>query len=416
MLMNGQFFSFLFHLPSDLSQYAAYGLSIPSSREQTETFQQGQPLPRCCFFVIDTGVTPDASLLLHWYDHHRRTLPWRAAPGQQADPYHVWLSEIMLQQTVVQTVIPYYQRFLARFPTVDALAEAPQEEVLQLWAGLGYYARARNLHACAQAVHKLGAFPRTVEGLQTLPGIGAYTSRAIAAIAFNIPTVPVDGNVERITARLNAVEDPLPAARPLLARLASHLNDDPAAQARPSDFAQALFDLGASLCSPRSPSCLTCPWRDGCLARARNMAEALPARQKKKARPTRHAILFRVIDPEGRVLLRSRPPEGLLGGTDDLPGTPWSESQSTPSPARLAETAFTRYAPLQAQWEDCGEVKHIFSHFTLLVRIYGCTIPAQSNYPIPPKHGRFRFLKEAVLSSVMKKCLLVGDRHRPVPG
>ena len=322
----------------------------------------------------------------------------------------------MLQQTVVQTVIPYYERFLNRFPTVDALAEAPQDEVLQLWAGLGYYARARNLHACAQAVHQLGAFPRTVEDLQKLPGIGAYTSRAIAAIAFNSPTVPVDGNVERITARLNAVEDPLPASRPLLARLASHLNDDPAAQARPSDFAQALFDLGASLCSPRSPSCLTCPWRECCLAKARNMAETLPARQKKKPRPIRHAILFRIVDSEGNVLLRSRPPEGLLGGTDELPGTPWSEERSTPSPAQLAETAFTQCAPIQAQWEDCGEVKHIFSHFTLLVRVYGCTLPERSNYPIDPAHGRFRPLKKAILSSVMKKCLLVGQHHKPVTG
>ncbi len=319
----------------------------------------------------------------------------------------------MLQQTVVQTVIPYYERFLERFPTVDALAEAPQEDVLQLWAGLGYYARARNLHACAQAVHKLGAFPRTIEGLQKLPGIGAYTSRAVAAIAFNIPTVPVDGNVERITARLNAVEDPLPASRPLLAQLASHLNNDPAAQARPSDFAQALFDLGASLCSPRSPSCLTCPWRDCCLANARNMAESLPARQKKKARPTRHAILFRVMDSAGNVLLRSRPPEGLLGGTDELPGTPWSDGKSTPSPDELAKTAFTHYAPLQAHWDKCGEVKHIFSHFTLLIRVYGCTLPEKSNYPIDLIHGRFRPLKEAILSSVMKKCLLVGRKHKP---
>ncbi len=371
------------------------------------------PLPQPLFFVIDTGVTPDASLLLHWYDRHRRTLPWRAAPGQQADPYHVWLSEIMLQQTVVQTVIPYYERFLDHFPTVDALAEAPQDEVLQLWAGLGYYARARNLHACAQAVHRLGAFPRTIEGLQKLPGIGAYTSRAVAAIAFNIPAVPVDGNVERITARLNAVEDPLPASRPLLAQLASHLNDDPAAQARPSDFAQALFDLGASLCSPRSPSCLTCPWRECCLAKARNMAEALPARQKKKPRPTRHAILFRVINAEGNVLLRSRPPEGLLGGTDELPGTPWSEGKSTSSSTEISETAFTHYAPLQAQWEDCGEVKHIFSHFTLFVRVYGCTLPEKSNYPIDPTHGQFQPFRNAILSSVMKKCLLVGKKHKP---
>ncbi|MCX5619148.1 A/G-specific adenine glycosylase [Bombella pollinis] len=359
-------------------------------------------------------MTPNSAQLLQWYDRHRRNLPWRAAPGQQAEPYHVWLSEIMLQQTVAQTVIPYYERFLEHFPTIDALAAAPLETVLQLWAGLGYYARARNLHACAKAVHEIGGFPSTIEALQKLPGIGAYTSRAIAAIAFNIPTVPVDGNVERITARLNAVEEPLPASRPLLAQLASHLNDDPAAQARPSDFAQALFDLGASLCSPRSPSCLTCPWHEECLARIRNLAPLLPAREKKKPRPTRHAILFRIIDAQGRVLLRPRPPSGLLGGTDELPGTPWADDKITPSLTQLKKTAFTHDAPFPTQWEHCGEVKHIFSHFTLMVHIYGCTLPAKSNYPIPASYGRFLPFKEAILSSVMKKCLLIGTQHKPV--
>lgn len=353
-------------------------------------------------------MTPDSSLLLSWYDRHRRTLPWRAEPNQYADPYHVWLSEIMLQQTVVQTVIPYYTRFLEEFPTIADLAHAPQEKVLQLWAGLGYYARARNLHACAQTVCQQGGFPRSIEGLQKLPGIGPYTSRAIAAIAFNIPAVPVDGNVERITARLNAVTDPLPASRPFLAELASELNKTDAAQKRPSDFAQALFDLGATLCSPRSPSCLTCPWRSCCKAAAQNIAETLPARQKKQKRPSRHTVLFYVRDPQGHILLRPRPAKGLLGGTDELPGTPWDTQQPAIPHEDLLNNAFTHYAPLQADWQKYGEVKHIFSHFTLYAHVYGCVLTTKRNYPIDPSYGRFIPFEEAILASVMKKCLLLG--------
>nr|WP_240775355.1 hypothetical protein [Neokomagataea tanensis] len=206
-------------------------------------------------------MTLNASELLRWYDTHRRTLPWRGSDAERPSPYAVWLSEIMLQQTTVQAVIPYFERFLTDYPTVQALASAPLEDVLQRWAGLGYYARARNLHACAQKIAARGSFPETVEELQALPGIGAYTARAVAAIAFGVPVIPVDGNVERVTARLFAVEDPIPGARPQLHRQAATLNHDPIAQKRPSDFAQALFDLGSSICTPRNPTCLPCPWR-----------------------------------------------------------------------------------------------------------------------------------------------------------
>ncbi len=216
-------------------------------------------------------------------------MPWRALPGQVADPYAVWLSEIMLQQTTVTTVMPYYERFLKCYPTVQVLAAAPQQEVLALWAGLGYYSRARNLHACAQKLAQLGGFPSDVEGLQALPGIGAYTARAIAAIAFGVPVVPVDGNVERITSRLHAIEEPLPAARRQLDRLATLLNDDPQAREAPSDFAQALFDLGAGLCTPRRPSCLMCPWRATCKAYATGAPQRFPVRRR--ARQSRNDMV-----------------------------------------------------------------------------------------------------------------------------
>ncbi len=207
------------------------------------------------------NATPDAAALLAWYDRHRRTLPWRARPGETADPYRVWLSEIMLQQTTVAAVIPYYEAFLNQFPSVRALAQADVADVMRAWAGLGYYARARNLHACAQAVVLAGgAFPNTEAGLRILPGIGAYTAAAVAALAFGVATVPVDGNVERVTARLFGIEAPLPQAKRALAAHAARLGEDVLAKNRPADFAQALFDLGATICTPARPVCGLCPW------------------------------------------------------------------------------------------------------------------------------------------------------------
>ena len=239
------------------------------------------------------GITPDPAILLQWYDRHRRVLPWRARPGEQADPYRVWLSEIMLQQTTVKAVAPYYARFLARFPTVAELAAAPLDDVLKLWAGLGYYARARNLHACAKAVAERhgGIFPDTEEGLRELPGIGAYTAAAIAAIAFDRRASPVDGNIERVIARLFAVEEELPAAKPRIRELAEALTPPQ----RAGDFAQAMMDLGATICTPKKPACVLCPWMEACAARARGDQESFPRKAEKKTGALRRGAAFVVL-------------------------------------------------------------------------------------------------------------------------
>ncbi|MBV9687337.1 MAG: A/G-specific adenine glycosylase, partial [Alphaproteobacteria bacterium] len=231
---------------------------------------------------ISSG-TPDPAELLLWYDRHRRALPWRAPAGTRPHPYRVWLSEIMLQQTTVATVAPYFDRFVARWPDISALAAASLQEILQLWQGLGYYARARNLHACARAVieRHAGAFPADPAALRALPGIGDYTAAAIAAIGFDRPVAAIDGNVERVISRIYAVPEPLPAAKPRLKALASAL----VPQQRPGDFAQALMDLGATICTPRQPRCVLCPWRRCCIAAARGLADTLPAAAAKPDRP-----------------------------------------------------------------------------------------------------------------------------------
>jgi A/G-specific adenine glycosylase len=299
-----------------------------------------------------------ASRLLAWYDRHRRDLPWRARPGDRPDPYAVWLSEIMLQQTTVTAVGPRYRDFLARFPDVATLAAAPWEEVARAWAGLGYYARARNLHAAAQVVAGLGAFPEDEAGLRSLPGVGAYTAAAVAAIAFGRPAVPVDGNVERVMARLFAVTAPLPGAKPVLAAHAARVGAADAAQRRPGDFAQGLFDLGATVCTPRRPACALCPLREGCAAQRLGIAEDLPAKAPKRAQPQRHGAVFWLEDAAGRVLLRRRPPEGLLGGMLELPGTPWRD-------APWAEAEAGMHAPADVPWRGLGLVRHVFTHFAL---------------------------------------------------
>ncbi|WP_426955286.1 A/G-specific adenine glycosylase [Muricoccus radiodurans] len=268
---------------------------------------------------------PAADALLAWYDRHRRTLPWRG----EGDPYRIWLSEVMLQQTTVAAVGPRYARFLARFPTVDALAAAPWEDVAAEWAGLGYYARARNLHAAAKAVAARGGFPNTEDGLRALPGIGAYTAAAVAAIAFGRPTVPVDGNVERVVSRILAIRDPLPGARKIIGPAAARFMDQPAARDRPGDFVQALFDLGATICTPRRPACAICPWRGACAAQRLGIQDGLPVKAPKAARGHRHGLHFLARDPAGRMLLRQRPPEGLLGGMLEIPGAPWRETPWT---------------------------------------------------------------------------------------
>ena len=275
----------------------------------------------------------------------------------------------MLQQTTVATVGPRYARFLARFPTVQALAAADWAEVAAEWAGLGYYARARNLHACAQAVTAAGGFPTDAAGLAALPGIGRYTASAVAAIAFDAPMVPVDGNVERVTARLAAIEDPLPGAKPRLTEMAAGFMADPAARARPGDFAQALFDLGATICTPRNPACALCPWREACTARRTGIAAELPRKSPKAARPLRHGTHFLLTDGQGRILLRRRPAKGLLGGMLEVPGTPWRAG-----PWGQAEAL--AHAPTAAPWRHLpGTARHGFTHFELEMVLFAAPLP-----------------------------------------
>ena len=298
-----------------------------------------------------------AALLLDWYDRHRRRLPWRALPGEAVDPYRIWLSEIMLQQTTVATVGPYFARFLERWPSIDALAAAKLDEVLHAWQGLGYYARARNLHACAQAVVERhgGAFPASEAALLTLPGIGAYTAAAIAAIAFNQYAAPVDGNIERVIARLYAVTTPLPEVKPELRRLAAAL----VSRDRPGDFAQAAMDLGATICTPQKPKCVLCPWRADCRARIAGIAEELPARAPKRAKPLRRGVAFWAVRGDGAVLLRRRPAKGLLGGMMEVPSSEWR-------PGALDRDEAEKAAPVSARWSALsGIVRHSFTHFDL---------------------------------------------------
>lgn len=342
-----------------------------------------------------TSALPSAEPLLAWYDRHRRILPWRAGPGEARDPYRIWLSEVMLQQTTVAAVGPRYARFLARFPTIEALAAAEWAEVAEEWAGLGYYARARNLHACARAVAARGGFPRDAEGLQALPGIGRYTASAVAAIAFDRPMVPVDGNVERVTARLHAVEDPLPGAKPRLTALAEGFMADPAARARPGDFAQALFDLGATICTPRSPACALCCWRGDCAAHRRGIAAELPRKSPKAVRPLRHGAHFLLTDPQGRILLRRRAEKGLLGGMLEVPGTPWRGDPWGPDAMD--------HAPARAPWRRIpGVARHGFTHFHLEMVLYaapiGAAAPPEGEW-LPPAVAR------ASVPSVMRRLL-----------
>jgi A/G-specific adenine glycosylase len=348
-------------------------------------------------------IPPDSDALLAWYDRHRRTMPWRARPGEIADPYRVWLSEIMLQQTTVAAVIPYFERFIKLFPTVQALAAAEEGAVMAAWAGLGYYARARNLHACARAVAAAGGqFPRTIEGLCALPGIGRYTAHAVGAIAFGIPVVPVDGNVERVTARFYGIEAPLPGSRQQIAQAAAILGQSGGARARPSDFAQALFDLGATICT-RAPACALCPWSGACVARRAGLAGALPRRAPKRARPVRHGAHFWVVDAQGRVLLRRRPASGLLGGMTELPGTDWREA---PWPAAEAQAC----APVPCHWRHAGQVLHVFTHFELRLDVYAAATDSIEAEGFLRDAG---MLAGEALPSVMRKCVALARQAPP---
>lgn len=295
--------------------------------------------------------------LLAWYDSNRRSLPWRAAPGQQPDPYAVWLSEVMLQQTTVTAVIPYFLNFLRKWPTVTALAAAPLDEVLAAWAGLGYYARARNLHKCAgQVAESLGGhFPDNEAGLRQLPGIGDYTAAAIAAIGFARPAVVVDGNVERVMARLFALDEPLPGAKKKLKALAARLAPDD----RPGDYAQAVMDLGATLCTPQRPACGLCPWNKDCQGRALGLTASLPAKRPRATKPWRFGVAFWLMGKNPVVLLRRRPESGLLGGMMEIPSTAWRET-------RWEEKDALAFAPVLCDWRRvAGSVQHSFTHFHL---------------------------------------------------
>ncbi|MDO9500373.1 A/G-specific adenine glycosylase [Falsiroseomonas sp.] len=342
---------------------------------------------------------PQPQLLLAWYDRHRRVLPWR--DGSRPDPYRVWLSEVMLQQTTVAAVGPRYTRFLARFPDVDALAGAEWAEVAEEWAGLGYYARARNLHAGAKALAAQG-FPRDAAGLRAIPGIGPYTAAAVAAIAFDEAVVPADGNVERVVARICRVETPLPAAKKRLSELAQGWMAAAAARARPGDFAQALFDLGATICTPRSPACALCPWRGGCAAQAAGVQAELPRKTPKAARPTRHGTHFLLRDARGLVLVRRRAEKGLLGGMLEIPGTPWRAEP-------WAEAEALAHAPLSGlRWRRLdGEARHGFTHFELRMALLAARLPGTAEIPghawMDPAAAR------TAMPSVMHRLLTLWD-------
>lgn len=293
--------------------------------------------------------------LLAWYDGARRTLPWRAPPGERAEPYHVLVSEVMLQQTTVATVRSRYADFLARFPDLATLAAAPLDDVLHAWQGLGYYRRARGLHAAARAAvaRHGGRLPADVAALEALPGIGPYTAAAVAAIAYDVPVLAVDANVERVLARLFAVTTPLPRARGELRRIAREL----APAERPGDAVQAVMELGALVCRPAKPACLACPLRTGCAAHAAGIAEQLPHKTPKAARAARFATAFHLTRPDGAVLFRRRPADGLLGGLVELPSTPWRGA---------APDAPEAEAPAATVWRPVpGTVRHVFTHLTL---------------------------------------------------
>ena len=335
---------------------------------------------------------PDASEILAWYDRHAREMPWRVGPdarrqSERPDPYRVWLSEIMLQQTVVATVVPYFQRFTELWPDVAALAAADDATVMGEWAGLGYYARARNLLKCARVITNdhSGVFPDMREDLLKLPGIGPYTASAIAAIAFDRPETVVDGNVERVMARLFLVDAPLPGSKVELARMAARLTPSE----RAGDYAQAVMDLGATVCRPKNPACGICPWMEPCKARAAGRQAELPARQAKAPKPVRYGIAYLARREDGAWLIETRPERGLLGGMLGWPGTEWSEVAPADAP------------PLPAEWRDLGsEVRHTFTHFHLRLALKVANVSMDAE----PHRGHFEpNLDPNSLPSVMRK-------------
>lgn len=349
----------------------------------------------------ETDATVPSALLLHWYDRHARSMPWRVPPadskaGVRADPYQIWLSEVMLQQTTVAAVRAYWRRFVTRWPTVGDLARAEDAEVMAEWAGLGYYARARNLLKCARAVAALPdtRFPQTRDALMALPGIGPYTAAAVAAIAFDEAATVVDGNVERVMARLFAVLEPVSLAKPRLVALAETLTP----HTRPGDYAQAVMDLGATICTPRNPACAVCPWQDLCAARAQGIQATLPVKAAKTPRPARQGTVWAAFRRDGALLLEERPGSGLLGGMLGLPGDGWDGGGGA--------------VPLDADWVAAGEVRHVFTHFTLTLSVMVARVEAADL----PRRGRFlTTYKPADLPTVMRKAHDLAASARVTP-
>lgn len=310
----------------------------------------------------------DAPAVLAWYDRHARDLPWRVSPADRArglrpDPYRIWLSEVMLQQTTVAAVKTYFLRFTSLWPTVFDLAAAPLDSVLKEWAGLGYYARARNLHACAQAVVREhgGVFPQSSAGLQALPGVGAYTSAAISAICFDERIAVLDGNLDRVLARYYALPVPVREAKEeLRGALQASVPE------RAGDFAQAMMDLGATICSPRAAACLLCPIQPGCLATKTTDPTRYPLKAAKAERPVRKGHAYVMVDADGDVYLQSRPEKGLLGGMTEVPGSDWA--------AVLPRADF----PVEATWQHRGRIVHVFTHFRLELEVWSAVVSPEA--------------------------------------
>jgi len=388
---------------------------LPAKKDVDARDERGHDVERSAGARYSKGMSPKSArkaklepvqsagsarpiLLLQWYDRHRRRLPWRAAPGETPDPYRVWLSEIMLQQTTVKAVGPYFEKFVARWPDVTALGRASQDDVLRMWAGLGYYSRARNLYACAVAVTREhgGSFPDTEEGLRALPGIGPYTAAAIAAIAFDRHTMPVDGNIERVVSRLFAVEDELPQAKPLIQQLAARL----LANSRAGDSAQALMDLGASICTPKKPACSLCPLNEDCTARLQGTQETFPRKAPKKTGTLRRGAAFVVTRGE-ELLVRSRPEKGLLGGMTEVPGSEWLAGQDDAA-AKLQAPALKGVS----RWQrTMGVVTHVFTHFPLELVVYTAKAAVRTRAPEGMRWVPVATLPDEALPNVMRKVI-----------
>lgn len=329
--------------------------------------------------------------LLDWYDQNAREMPWRVPPeaskaGALPDPYHIWLSEVMLQQTTVAAVVKYFYAFTKRWPNVEALAAADDADVMGEWAGLGYYARARNLLKCARRVVEIGGFPNTEAGLLELPGIGPYTAAAVSAIAFGRSSTVVDANVERVMARINAVRVPLPDSKTQLKELAAEFTPTQ----RAGDYAQAVMDLGATVCGQK-PTCGNCPWADNCAARAEGIAVELPRKRPKAVKPVRTGVAYLARRADGKVLLETRPDTGLLGGMLALPCSDWGEGAIVESP------------PIETEWIGVGQIRHTFTHFHLLLEV---KISEQTR--VKPSRGVYMAVDDQTLPTVMRKAFRLG--------